>query len=164
MNAAASSHYLTYLDVSETNFTPFSNDSPKISAVNAKRKRKISAPSQVAMDVYHREQTVEAVVHLLSSPVSALQHLIIGHNQLNLEECQRIADCAAERGLTTLDLAGNWVDDSDLKNFHVLLFESRRRISKQKLDEKKSMPSCIAAIILDYTVSDDQCLYRCHKW
>ncbi len=167
MNAAAKSPYLTYLDVAHTKFTPITNLSPKFGPKNRRQSRKNRAHrnrQESAMDEYHRKEAVDTILNLLSSPTSALEHLIIGHNDLNIEECKMITKYAANRGLTTLDLYGNNIGNEDLCNIHDEIYDKRMEISTKEFKNKQEVPLCISSIIIEYSIAESQCLYRCFKW
>lgn len=172
MNAAAKSKNLTYLDVADTNFTPITELSPKFGpSKNTPKNRKSARKSRVFknrqdsnMNEYYRKEVIESIIHLLQSNDTALQHLIIGHNNLNIDECKNITYYAAKRGLVTLDLFGNNIVDDDLCNIHDEIFEGRMAISSKKLKDKKEIPVCISSLIIEYSINESQCLYRCFKW
>eukprot|EP00485_Elphidium_margaritaceum_P003402 CAMPEP_0202695670 /NCGR_PEP_ID=MMETSP1385-20130828/9216_1 /ASSEMBLY_ACC=CAM_ASM_000861 /TAXON_ID=933848 /ORGANISM="Elphidium margaritaceum" /LENGTH=271 /DNA_ID=CAMNT_0049351741 /DNA_START=54 /DNA_END=869 /DNA_ORIENTATION=- len=157
MRAAAHSPHLTYLDVADTRFV--SNNSPR----NSPNSHAANTPCLDMME-YQREKAIECILELLASPTSSLQHLILGHNALSESECERIVHYAAKRGLVTLDLGGNDIDDETLNVAHSLLLEHRRKCTRQQLWKQKQIPQCISSLILEFTVSENDCLYRCYKW
>ena len=168
MNAASKSSSLTYLDVADTNFTPFDANSPKNSRRKnrrgSNRNSKNNDGTKQEMDKYHRKEAIDCILQLLSSSMTGIEHLIIGHNNLNYDECKIIAQFAANRGLTTLDLYGNNIEPDALCGIHDILYEKRMEISQQEFNRKKEMPSCISSLIIEYAIHQTQCLYRCFKW
>ena len=151
MKAAAESPYLMYLDVAETQFMP-QTISPK------------SRRDSTEMDDYHKQEAIDAVLTLLESPKNQLQHLIIGHNKIDYQDCRLIAEIAAIRGLTTLDLFGNNINTPQLIDIHQMLYNHRLKLLMKEIKNNKIIPICIATLIAEYTVHQTQCLYRCCKW
>ena len=165
MSAASKSQYLTYLDVADTNFTPITQLSPKSRKSKQIRKNRIFKNRQDSkMNQYYRKEAINSILNLLSSKSSKIQHLIIGHNDLNYDECKLISKYAANRGLITLDLVGNNIDNETLCNIHDEIFEKRMEISSKRLIDKKEIPLCISSLIIEYSIHQSQCLYRCFKW
>ena len=166
MNAAANSSYLQYLDVADVSFLP-TGDSPKAQSRRKSRKNKRKARNSTDnedMIRYHRQEAIESIVTLLESPKAPIEHLILGWNQLTTAECQMIGAAAAKRGLITLDLHGNEIENEEMAFIHDMMFVTRLSISQDALAKKSMIPNEIADLIVEWAIDSNQCKYRCFKW
>ena len=101
---------------------------------------------------------------MLGNKNCILQHLILGHNNLNIYECEKIATASSQHGLITLDIYGNECDNNIMIDVKKLLNQSRIAHTKNNVTDNVSNIEDIVDIISEYTVGIQQCLYRCHKW
>lgn len=152
--------HLLFLDVSNTDFY--------IKKVKSKTKSKKNK-TMTNMEEYHRSQALQSIVHLLQSNSSHLQHLILGHNGLTINECKTLMNVALEqKKLLTFDLFGNVFNDVIFAPFTLNLFQVRKTeeldIIANSSDMCKTLCPEIVKIISEYSLSINHCVYRCHKW
>ena len=163
IKSASKSLYLSYLDVAETRFMP-----QNILTSNNKNKKNRSQSrdfiANKAMNDYHRKEVIDSIIILLKSSKNNLKHLIIGHNNLNYDECKIICKFASIRGLITLDLFGNNINTNQLIDIHNIIFKNRKKLLINEIKKKKDIPNCICLIIVEYAIHDSQSLYRCSNW